>query len=261
MRQRESAICIRTADFSETSQVVHFFTRGWGVVRLIAKGTKRPKSKSGGAIDLLSEGELVFTASSRDALGTLVEFTEMVSHADLRTHAAPLNAALYMIEMVGEMLAEADPHPEAFDLLHNALSRLGQADAPTPAVLAYFQWRLLRHVGLMGEMKACVSCGKQVTGSLGRDGVRQIGKDTHFSSLQGGLLCGGCEAAAPEKYRLSGPALAGLAALEAAEAGKRVSLRENQALAANRLLAYHVTQQLGKPLKMARHVIGQAKGE
>ena len=49
-----------------------------------------------------------------------------------------------------------------FDLLHNALVRLGQSDAPTGAVLAYFQWRLLRHVGLMGELKNCVSCGRAV---------------------------------------------------------------------------------------------------
>ena len=44
---------MRTTDYSETSQVVHFFTRETGVVSLIAKGTKRPKSKSGGPIDLV----------------------------------------------------------------------------------------------------------------------------------------------------------------------------------------------------------------
>ena len=253
MRQRESAICLRTTDYSETSQVVHFLTRGWGVVRLLAKGSKRAKSKSGGTIDLLSEGELVFTASSRDSLGTLVEFTETVSHADLRTDEPRLNAGLYMIELAGEMLAEADPHPEVFDLLHNGLARLGQADAPGAAVLAYFQWRLLRHVGLMGELRDCVSCGQPVSGT-----PRRPGKDVYFSSLQGGLLCGGCEGSAAEKYRVDGATLAGLAALAAAEAGTKVALPQKQASGANRLLAYHVTQQLGKTLKMARHALGAA---
>ena len=37
----------RYYDWSETSQVVCFLTRGQGLVRLVARGTKRPKSKSG----------------------------------------------------------------------------------------------------------------------------------------------------------------------------------------------------------------------
>jgi len=75
MRHRQPGICLRVTDYSETSQVVHFLARGCGVVHLLAKGTKRPKSRSGGAIDLLAEGDLVFTTRSSGALGTLIEFT------------------------------------------------------------------------------------------------------------------------------------------------------------------------------------------
>jgi DNA repair protein RecO (recombination protein O) len=246
MKQREPAICLRTTDYSETSQVLHFLTRGGGVVRLLGKGTKRPKSKSGGAMDLLSEGDLVFIVSSSGALGTLVEFTETASHSGLRKEAVRLNSALYMIELVGEMLAEGDPHPEVFDLLHNTLERVGQADAPVGTLLGYFQWRLLRYVGLLGELEGCVSCGRPVAGA----------RDVYFCSSLGGLLCRDCEPGATEKYRLDGAALGGLAALGAAEAGKRVNLAEKQARAINRLLGYHITQQLGKPLKMARYAIG-----
>lgn len=249
MRQREPAICLRCTDYSETSQVVHFLTRGWGLARLLAKGAKRPKSRSGGAVDLLSEGELVFIAGSPGGLGTLVEFLETVTHAGLRRDAGRLNAALYMIELVGAFLAEGDPHQEVFDLLHNSLERLGQEDARAGAVLAYFQWRLLRCVGLMGELKTCVSCGRAPAGAGGRR------HPAYFSSIQGGLLCAACEGAAAEKYRLDGPAMAGLAALAAAETGMRVLLPDKQAAGVNKLLAYHASHQLGKALKMARHAI------
>ncbi len=256
MRHREPAICLRTTDYSETSQVVRFFTRGVGAVRLLGKGTKRPKSKSGGAIDLLSEGELVFTTSRGEALGVLIEFSETTLHAPLRRDAGRLYPALYMIELVGEMLAESDPHPEVFDLLHNCLVRLGQADAPAPAVLAYFQWRLLSHVGLLGELAACVECGKSPPPSAAKRG------ELYFSASKGGLLCRDCETAVMEKYRLDGPTLAGLAALQAAQAAKpsakRITLPDSQAHAVNRLLAYHIREQLGKELKLARHAIPPA---
>ena len=264
MRATDHAICLRTIDYSETSQVVYFLTRTYGPVRLLAKGTKRPKSKSGGAIDLLSEGELTFSTGKEAAetLGTLWEFTETVVHSALRTQARRLHAALYALELAGEMLAPGDPHPEVFDLLHNTLVRLGQADAPVPAVLAYFQWRFLRRIGLLGDMRRCVICGTaigQTGGQTGGPAGGQAGAGGGgyvFSSSQGGLLCPACQACQGDKYRLDGHALAGLAALQAAQAGAKVPLPDKQAHAVNRLLAYHAAQQLGKPLRMARHAIG-----
>lgn len=254
MRQRDKAICLTVTDYSETSQVARFLTRAGGVVRLLAKGAKRPRSKSGGAIDLFCEGELVFIASASESLGTLVEFTETASRGQLRKSEAALNTGLYMVELVGRLLADADPHPEVFDLLHNSLARLSQRGAPLAAVLAYFQWRLLRHVGLLGELRRCVSCKGELVGASG-----SAGRDVYFSSRLGGLVCGGCEGAAAEKYLVDGQSLAGLAALAAAEAGKRVNLPDRQTDRVNRLLAYHITEQTGKPLRMARHVMGKGK--
>ncbi len=217
-------------------------------MRLLAKGTRRAKSKSGGAIDLLAEGELVFIARSAETLGTLVEFTETVSHAALRRDATRLNIALYIIELVGEMLPQADPHPEVFDLLSRVRARLAEEGAPTAAVLAYFQWRLLRHAGLLGDLSRCVSCGGAVQ-SRGR-------AEAYFSSRKGGVLCGACESASVEKFRIDGATLAGIAALAAAESGAKVNLPDRQARSVSRMLAYHIREQLGKPLKMARHAIG-----
>lgn len=255
MRHREPAICLRTSDYSETSQVATFLTRGMGVVRLLAKGTKRPKSKSGGALDLLAEGDLLFSLPRSEGLGTLMEFSESVSHGDLRRKGGTLNVALYMIELTGEMFAESDPHPEMFDLLSRALRRLGQPDAPPQAVLAYFQWRLLRHAGLLGAMDSCVSCGRALGGPARQAG----GGELFFSSQAGGVLCGACSRSAREAYRLGRGVLEAMATLQSAEAGQRVSLPEPQARDANRLLAYHAMHQRGKPLRMARHVFGPEK--
>jgi len=265
MQQRDSAICLRTSDYSETSQIVHFLGRASGVVRLLAKGAKRKKSSTGGAIDLMSEGDLVCIPHPAGSLGTLVEFTETDSHLALRTDAGRLNTGLYMIELAGALLAEADPHPEVFDLLHNALARLGEADAPAPAVLAWFQWRTLRHVGLLGDLTACAACGRHVGPNA---------RGMCFSSSEGGLVCSSCAAGAAnstgaagqtgqtglvEKLRLDHAALAGLDALAAVAAGRKTPLPDNQAHAVNRVLAYHLANQLGKPLKMARYAIEPLK--
>ena len=252
MRHREKAICLRTVDYSETSQVVHFLTRGVGLVKMIAKGSKRPKSNTGGALDLLCEGDLVYSSGrGGEALGTLIEFTETVSRTALRRRAGGgLNAALYLMELAEAMVAEGDPHPEVFDLLHNGLARLGDADAPVAAVLAYCQWRMLRHAGLLGEMSACMGCGTPVDRASGGDVRHMV-----FSSRRGGLLCGSCETAADEKYPTDATTLGGLRAMRAAEAGRGGAMDDAQARSVSRMLAYHITEQLGKRLKMERYAI------
>ena len=80
--------------------------------------------------------------------------------------------------------------------------------------------------------------------------------DVHFSATAGGLVCGACEPTLSEKYRLDGAATAGLAALAAAQAGAKVALPDKQANGVNRMLAYHVAHQLGRPLRMARYAFG-----
>ena len=250
MQQRDLAICLRTSDYSETSQVVHLLGRASGVIRLLAKGAKRKKSSTGGAIDLMSEGDLVYIPHPSGSLGTLVEFTETHSHSALRTGAARLNTGLYMIELAGALLAEADPHPEVFDLLHNALARLGEPDSPPAAVLAWFQWRTLHHAGLLGDLTACAACGRH---------VGPASRGAYFSSSAGGVVCSACEASMTEKLRLDHAALAGLDALAAVAAGRKATLPDSQAHAVNRVLAYHVANQLGKPLKMARYAIEAGK--
>jgi DNA repair protein RecO len=151
---------------------------------------------------------------------------------------------LFLLELVAATVLEEDPHPGVFDLLHNALARLDEPEAPVTAVVAYFLWRLLRHVGLSIRTDACVECG------------RKLGGQSCFCSSKGGLICRDCQAALPERYALDADTRAGLSALAAAEAGQRAVLPEAQARGVGRLLAYHVSQQSGKALKLTRGVFG-----
>lgn len=240
----DSAICLRVSDYSETSQVTTLLTRAGGIVRLLAKGSKRAKSKSGGSIDVFWQGQCVYTLGKGRSLGTLIEFAETVSRPALRRRLDRLNIGLYMLETCTALLGLSDPYPDVFDLLSNALNRLCQPDASPQAVLAYFQWRVLKHVGLLGQMDACVNCG------------RKIGtKEVYFSSSLGGLLCRDCASAVVEKYAVSPACLSGLAALAAAEAGKRPSLPDKQARAVNALLVYHIQYQTGKMIKAAKFAL------
>ena len=242
MRQTEPAICLKVTDYSETSQIVVFLSRNNGVIRLLARGAKRSKSKAGGAVDIFSHGNLLYSMKNLDTLGTLIEFHETVSHTALRKDACRLNIALYALELAGTVVPEADGHPEIFDLLDKVLRRMGQPDAPVKSVLAYYQKRILAHTGLMAEFGRCVSCG---------DSARK-----GFSGSLGGMLCTQCFSRQTDGIPVDVNTLEAIGLIGAAEAGRKVSMTESQAEAAIRLMDHHLCYQLSRPLKMARYVIG-----
>ena len=188
----DQAIVLMRLDYSETSQVIVFFTREHGKVRAIGKGVKRgTKTRFAVGIDLLEIGNLVLSSRHENPTGLvpLTDWKQMRSLLGLREHLFRLDAALYAAELVAELTEDWDPHPDLFDALSDALVSLLDAESPLESTVM-FQERLLHSIGLMPRFDACVRCGR-------KDHV------THFSSRDGGVLCGDCEPAQREKHRIS----------------------------------------------------------
>ncbi|MFN9968750.1 MAG: DNA repair protein RecO, partial [Phycisphaerae bacterium] len=67
----DDAICIRVWDWSETSQTVSLFCRSLGVVRGLAKGSKRQDARFSGGYELFTRGQAGVLITSHDAMATL----------------------------------------------------------------------------------------------------------------------------------------------------------------------------------------------
>lgn len=236
---KDNAISLRRLDYSETSQVLVFYTAVHGQQRLIAKGVKRStKTRFATGIDLLERGEVVFTRSARggDALGLLAEWRQDSVHAPLRDRLDRLYAAQYVAELTAALTIDDDPHPGLFDALAAALQALCETDEPLAAVVK-FQAALLTEVGLSPRLEACVSCGT----------VCPTNTDLYFSSHEGGLLCPDCEPHRVEKR------LVARGAVEPLAEGTPVP-REHRTAAFD-LLDYHVSHLMGRPPKLSRFVV------
>ena len=110
MLTKDAAICIRTVDYSETSQIVTFFTSDNGKVSAIAKGSKRPKSPFDGPIEVLSHGRIVFSDTDSAKLATLTEFQQQPSFDNLAKNLFAMNSSLLAAELLNELTDEHDPH-------------------------------------------------------------------------------------------------------------------------------------------------------
>ncbi|MBI4719086.1 MAG: DNA repair protein RecO [Planctomycetes bacterium] len=201
----DTAVVLTRVDYSETSQVLVFFTRGHGKVRAIAKGAKRStKTRFMPGIDLLESGRLVFSTRQErsETLATLTEWKQTAGLPGLRERLDRLYAAQYVAEVTAHLTEDWDPHPGLFDALAAVLAELNRSQTVLPAVVE-FQAALLMEVGSWPRFDACVSCGR-------------VGDLTYFSSFEGGMICRHCEPGRVEKYELAAPGLDWLRAVEGA---------------------------------------------
>jgi DNA repair protein RecO (recombination protein O) len=255
MLTKDQAICIRTVDYSETSQVVTFFTKATGKISAIAKGSKRPKSAFGGPIEILSHGRIVFCDSNREKLATLTEFESAAGTACpaphgtwglLRNDLFALNCCLFAAELLNLLTDEHDPHPDLFDsflqFLHDAQDAGDKSE--TLALLILFQLALLKEVGLQPILSHCANCKTRHEG-------RETKDEVYFSSSANGLICRDCEPAFQDKFKLSKSAADCLANLRLLAESPHNTLLEIE-----KLLAHHFAELTGHRPKMAKSVLG-----
>jgi len=248
MLTKDSAICIRAVDYSETSQIVTFFARATGKFTAIAKGSKRPKSAFDGPIEVFSLGRIVFSDSNREKLATLTEFQQQPGLVGLSKNLFALNCASFAIELLNSLTDDYDPHPQLFDLLLQFLQNVSEQSLPraesrgaTISLLILFQLALLKEVGLMPVLNYCVNC---------KNAFSNAWRGVYFSSSANGFVCRDCEAAFPDKIEVTSSAAKCLADLKLLADAKEQTLEQIE-----KLLISHFTETLGRPPKLAKHIL------
>ena len=263
MQIKDTAICLRAVNYSETSQVVTLFTRDHGKVAAMARGSRRTKSSFDGAIEVFSSGEVMFIIKdSGGQLAMLTEFSQQPRFRGFQKNLYMLNAALFAAELTEKFLEDHDPHPDLFDKFQKFLETLQQTDTESGilAWLILYQLRILEETGLRPMLDACVNCGTVIKLSPCQGGVPRRGEGVegrkgynstiYFSSSHNGLLCPNCEMAFPEKRTIE-PSL--LEILNNPAKLPKTEMKKLQKI--ENMLIYHFTELLHKPPKMAKYFL------
>jgi DNA repair protein RecO (recombination protein O) len=228
------AIVLSSLRYGETSKIVRLATRDHGVQSAIAKGALRPRSRFGAALQSLSEGQARLLVKDHRELHILASFDLTRLHVglagDLERYATASALAEVMVRF-----APADPHPESYDLLRDALGLLeiappGELESLGVRVL----WQLVGALGFAPALDACVRDGTLLPAEGG----------LAFSTREGGALCPAC-AATHGATQLPPDARADLATLLDADA-PLPCLDRRHAESHRRLLARYIRYHLGE---------------
>ena len=228
------AIVLSTLRYSETSKIVRLATRQHGVQSAIAKGALRPRSRFGASLQFLSEGQARLLVKEHRELHILAGFDLLRLHAGLAADLERYATASALAEVMLRF-APADPHPESYDLLREALGLLEIVPPSELEALGFrVLWQLVGALGFAPELDACVRDGTPLPAEGG----------LAFSTREGGALCPAC-AAGHGATQLPADARADLGALMDSGAALP-NLDRRHAESHRRLLARYIRYHLGE---------------
>lgn len=242
MIQKDKAICLRSVDYSDTSQIVTLFAREHGKFSALAKGSKRAKSSFDGPIEIFSYGQILFSPAKSN-LATLTEFHQQPVFMPLRRNLFAMNCGMFGAELLEAMTENHDPHPELFEQFTDFILSIQQLNdkAQQLTLLIIFQLGLLGNIGLQPVFSRCANCRCVFSDKWNR---------VFFSSTANGFICPDCEQAFTDKLNIT------LKAAQCLNNLKLLAKTDTPTLSKiERMLIYHFSEKMHKQPRMAKHFL------
>ncbi|MGH9947889.1 MAG: DNA repair protein RecO [Pyrinomonadaceae bacterium] len=155
------SIVLKSYDLAEADRIVVFFTRDFGLVRGVAKGVKRTKSKYGSAFEPFSQVKLTFLQKEERELVSIQNAELLRSEFGVAADPERLNTFSYLTEILLEFSQPHDPNETLYRMVKACFeSELKTAEA-NDCLRLYFEIWLLRLSGYLPDWSGCSTCGRQ----------------------------------------------------------------------------------------------------
>lgn len=161
MPQFESeSLVLRSYNLAEADRIVVFFTRDHGIVRGVAKGAKRLKSRFGSTLEPFSNIDLTFFQKDDRELVSIQQVELNRSFFDAASDPEFLNTFSYIADLLMAFMPPHDPSEKAFRMTKACLETPLNGAGDLAAVRLYFELWLLRLGGYLPDWASCGDCGR-----------------------------------------------------------------------------------------------------
>ncbi|OLE51054.1 MAG: DNA repair protein RecO [Acidobacteria bacterium 13_1_20CM_3_53_8] len=175
------AIILRTYNLAEADKIVICLTRKAGVIRGVARGSRRLKSRFGAGLEPFTLVALSYHEKEGRELVALRQAEIISSYFNLCSDALMVSSLARMAEMVIEFSPPHEPNERVFRMVSACLEAISRSPASLEELLGYFEVWLLRLSGFLPDITRCSVCGSSL-----RDSVAV------FMDAEGRLRCRQC---------------------------------------------------------------------
>lgn len=191
---RDRAVVLRLHKLGEADRIVTLLTREHGLVRAVAKGVRRTRSKFGARLEPFAHVDIQLHPGRNLDVVTQVQTLDAFG-SDLATDYGRYTTACAVLETAARLAGEErSPVPRLYLLTVGALRSLADAARPSQLVLDAYLLRAMAFAGYAPALTECARCGAP-------------GPHRGFHVAAGGAVCVRCRPAgtstpAPESLEL-----------------------------------------------------------
>lgn len=156
-------IVLRVYPLAEADKIVVCLTRGAGVVRCVAKGAKRLKSRFGAGLEPFTLLNLSYYEKEGRELVTLRHTEIQRSYFNLSQRAETVAALAYLSELVLEFAPPHEPNEKLFRMVRATLEAVPEGAEDLTSLLRYFEIWTLKLAGFLPELRRCALCERKLT--------------------------------------------------------------------------------------------------
>ena len=152
------ALVLRTYDFGEADKIVVCLTHTAGLIRAVAKGCRKLKSRFGAALEPFTLAKITYYQKENQELVSLNHAEIVKSHFDLSGQAETLTGLAYMGDLVIEFSPPYEPNERLYRMVKACLDAICESQPDLQVILRYFEIWLLRLEGYLPDIRRCGEC-------------------------------------------------------------------------------------------------------
>lgn len=174
------AIILKTLRLGEADKLVTLLSDKRGILKAVAKGSRRPKSGYGSSLEPFTLCRIGLFEKKPTILIRMNHAEIIHSHRKIRDSLEQIEIASKMVRFILALLPEGEPNHEIFHLLKNGLRQV-QTERDRDWLFCAFEFKCLKFAGYHPRFDHCVGC----RGNLEK-------QPAYFSAPQGGMVCECC---------------------------------------------------------------------
>lgn len=160
------AINLKNYPLNDNDSIVVMFSKTKGLIRAVAKGSKRPKSKLGARIQMFIANQLMLLEGKN--LDTIAQAQSLNTFSKLRGDLNKISYSMYIAELVNSFCTNQynkdENYEEIYDLIFASYEKIASANTKEEIILAAlkFQIKLMLFLGWGLDFKYCSKCQKNI---------------------------------------------------------------------------------------------------
>ena len=157
------ALVLRTYNLAEADKIVVCLTRAAGLIRAVARGSRRLRNRFGAALEPFTLLNIACYYKENQELISLRQTEILKSNFNLLGNPETLTSLAYMGDLIIEFSPPYQPNERLFRMVKACVEALAQSPSDLQPLVRYFEIWILKLEGFLPDIRRCAECSKEFT--------------------------------------------------------------------------------------------------